>query len=288
VGRYLYEVDTLADDVVSALREMPRGQGFKLFEQALERGIRHVPQAPAELRRFFETVEQVPVFVDWDVVNLGGEVLFRAGPFSGLVLGLKSLVFGYCSPGGNKPLVFSGRLTDRATRRDNESARFVDQGALPHGIERGAPGYCIALKVRLMHAQVRRLTLDSDQWDADTWGAPINQHYMLATSLLFSVVLLRGLDMLGFDLRHGEVQRYMDLWRYAGWLSGVPLELLPTSYEDGLRLGELIYRTQGEPDDDSRALVQAFLHAAIQDARSPVSRARALRQLPLSQGICRG
>jgi hypothetical protein len=37
-------------------------------------------------------------------------VFLRPGLLGGLVLGLRSLVYGYAAPAGNKPLVFSGRL----------------------------------------------------------------------------------------------------------------------------------------------------------------------------------
>jgi hypothetical protein len=44
----------------------------------------------------------------------GGEVLLRHGFFGGIVLGFRCLVAGYCSPAGNKPLAFSGRLREAA------------------------------------------------------------------------------------------------------------------------------------------------------------------------------
>jgi hypothetical protein len=44
-------------------------------------------------------------------------VLLRTGFLGGIVLGFRSLVAGYCSPAGNKPLAFSGRLREAAPRR---------------------------------------------------------------------------------------------------------------------------------------------------------------------------
>ena len=55
-----------------------------------------------------------------------------------------SLVLGYASPGGNKPLAFSGQLEKRAPQRLLETSRFVEATCLPGGLARFAPGFAIA------------------------------------------------------------------------------------------------------------------------------------------------
>src|SRR5207253_876560 len=87
-----------------------------------------------------EWSERIPAWVDWSLVDHGGEVLMRAGPLGGTVLGAESLVYGYCSPGGNKPLVMSGRLRQQAARRLNETARFVHATSLPRGLRPPSTG----------------------------------------------------------------------------------------------------------------------------------------------------
>ena len=195
--------------------------------------------------------------------------MLRAGRFAGLVLALASLVFGYCSPAGNKPLVFSGQLTKRTRRRLDETGRFVHSVCLPGGMRRGAAGYVITLKVRLMHAQIRRLLLGDDRWQLHDWGVPINQHDMVATTILFSASVLRGLRMLGLGIGDEEAALYVTLWRYVGELMGVAPEILPRSEAEGLELAELILATQGPPDDDARALTQALFRAPLFDEGEP-------------------
>ena len=266
---YLLEVDPLGDAVVHAFAAMPRGRGFAMLDRALERGIAAVPDAPEPLRALIAEIDRVPAWVDWEAIDRGGELLMRAGVLGGMVLGAGSIILGYASPGGNKPLVFSGRLQAQTARRLNETARFVQAVCRPGGMRRGGDGLHITVKVRLMHAEVRRMILASGRWDAALWGAPINQHDMSATTLLFSLAVIEGTRVLGLDVEHEEAERYTQLWRYVGWVIGCDRELTPASTLSARQLADLIRATQGEPDDDSRALTAAALDAPRSVARTP-------------------
>ena len=286
LGRYLSEVDPIADAVVEVIETSPES-GWRTFADAAAHGIRKVPGAPAAFRAFFDAVEEPPVWLDWPTADRGGEALLRAGPLGGLVLAVRSLVLGYSSPGGNKPLVFSGRLEKQAPRRLNETARFVQATCKPGGLRRFADGYQITLKVRLIHAQVRRMLLRSGKWRTDVWGLPANQHDMAGTSLLFSAVLLDGLRKLGVHVSREDGDAYMHLWRYSAHLIGVAPELVPSSEEDALRLALLIQSTQGPPDEDSRRLTRALLGAAMEGAKTRSEKRNALRQKLFAQTLCR-
>src|SRR5436190_2004130 len=83
----------------------------------------------------------------------------RRGLLGGLVLGARSLIYGYASPAGNKPLVLSGRLREAAAPRLHETSKFVSAIVRPGGLRPGGEGWRISVRVRLMHAQVRRMIL---------------------------------------------------------------------------------------------------------------------------------
>jgi len=285
---YLYQVDPVADAAADALGTLPPGRGWAVLEEALDRGIDAVSDAPAALRALFAEVDRVPPWVDWAAIDQGGELLMRAGAVGGMVLGARSIVLGYASPGGNKPLVFSGRLKEQAAQRLNETSRFVQAVCRPGGMRRTSDGFKITVKVRLMHAGVRRMIQRSGRWDDARWGAPINQHDMAATTLLFSVVVVEGLRLFGLEVTAAESERYMQLWRYVGRVIGCDPELIPTGEIEARRLGELIAATQGAPDDDSRALTRALLHAGLDAAKTPRARRRARMERDLSQGLVRG
>src|SRR5262249_21959159 len=164
---FLERVDPLGDEMVAAIERTPGG--WRLFDEACKNGVGGLHGAPACFRGFFEHAENAPMWVDWSTVDRGGEVLLRAGLLGGMVLGLKSLVLGYVSPGGNKPLVLSGRLEEQAPKRLNETARFVRATIAPGGMRPRADGWRMTLKVRLIHAHVRRMILRSGRWEAPAW-----------------------------------------------------------------------------------------------------------------------
>jgi len=150
------------------------------------------------------------------------------------VLSCYSLPISYRSPATAKVLAFSGRLTERALRRYLETARFVYETCAPGGLRRFAPGFATTVRVRLMHAQVRRLLIGSGRWSLADWGAPINQIYMGATINMFSSIVVEGLGKLGLPLPADDAEDLVALWRYSGWLSGVTDALCPGSVHEGL------------------------------------------------------
>jgi hypothetical protein len=282
---YLLEVDPLADAAILAMEALPPERGWAMLGEALTRGIAAVPDAPDAIRAFFAEVDRVPPWVDWPALDGGGELLMRSGAFGGMVLGAKSLVMGFASPGGNKPLVLSGRLTQQAARRLDETARFVQAVCRPGGMRRSADGFHITVKVRLMHAQVRRMILRSGAWDEGRWGAPINQHDMAGTTLLFSLSVLDGLRALGLVISREEAERYVQLWRYVARVMGCDRDLVPGSELEAWQLAELIAATMDPPDDDSRALTAAMLDAPMTRAQTPKQVRAARMSTRMGQGL---
>jgi hypothetical protein len=119
----------------------------------------------------------------------------------------------------------------------------------PDALSRFAEGFAMTVRVRLIHAQVRRLLLESGRWRDDAWGAPINQCHMAGTNLMFSVGVLDGLSRLGYRFEPVEREALVHLWRYAGYLLGVDPELLTADEIEGNRLLRLMFEFEPEPDD---------------------------------------
>lgn len=286
----LLRSDPLADAVADDFAELGREESRRLLDHALQRGIRSLAEAPNSLRRLFEQLDHVPVWVDWAAIDRASDVLFRTGFFGGTVLGAKSLVSGYCSPAGNKPLIFTGQLErrDRVGYRLAETSRFVVDVCERGGMRRYGHGFASTVRVRIMHAVVRRMIRRSGRFDEAAWGLPINQHDMVATTMLFSSAFLEGVRLFGFSITPEEAEDFMHLWRYNGWVIGVEPELLPTSEAQAIRLSDLITATQAPPDEDScqlvRALVEAPIHNAGGDAKA---QAMAKRQVDIGYGFTR-
>jgi hypothetical protein len=263
----LWREDPLGDAAAAAVRR----DGAGAWEAAL------AGQATAgPLRELVDSVGALPSGWSPAAADRAGRLFFRTGPVGGLVLGARSLVAGYCSPAGNKPLTRTGALQRDGQRRLAETGRFVVEVHREGGMHPGAAGWAITLRVRMMHAMVRGLLHQGGAWDAARWGAPLNQHDLLATALLFSVVWVDGVRLMGARVTAQEAEDHLHLWRWVGRVIGVEEALLPADVADGEATAAMIFDTQGEPDDDARALVDALL-------RPDPTKGRA----PLGEGLCR-
>lgn len=268
LATFLDRVDPLADDVMDALVERSRPEQ----EMLTARMLSDFPGAlPKPLATMHGWLREAPLWFDEERSNAGGDVLMRSGLLSGLVLAFKSLVLGYCSPAGNKPLAFSGRLTGDVSKRLGETARFVEAVSHPGGIRFGAAGFNAAVRVRLIHARVRHALTHSDRWKAEDWGAPINQYDMAGTVLLFSSVLIEGLRQLGAEVTAAEEGATLHQWRMVGRLMGVDDELLATCPSEAKSLWALLESTQGLPDRDSRDLTHALILSGVDQGAAEAS-----------------
>jgi ER-bound oxygenase mpaB/B'/Rubber oxygenase, catalytic domain len=282
LGRNLLTVDPAADRAVAA---MPRDVGGRALERALA-GERS-RELPSEVVELVAVASEIPSWVDWASVERGGAIFVRAGLAAGVVLGMSSLLLGYASPGGNKPLVFSGRLQAHAARRLAETTRFVHEVSRAGGMRASGGGFASTVKVRVMHAHVRRMIGQTGRWNASLWGEPINQHDMLATTLLFGVAALVGMRQLGYDVNTTEAEDVVHLWRLVGHVIGVDAQLLPANHAEALRVATMIRDTQGAPDDDARALAKALFSARATTATNPRERRLAEWRSLAMQGVAR-
>ncbi|HVK67272.1 MAG TPA: oxygenase MpaB family protein [Polyangium sp.] len=286
-GPFLMRGDPPADELVAVLNELRPAQANRMLQQALDEGIASVRRPPRAFVQFFRQIDEIPLWLDWDKLDRGGRAVLRTGPLGAVVLACYSLPLSYASPDGSKPLTASGRLVQRASRRLTETARFLVETCRPGGLRRGAEGFKITIRVRLMHAQVRRLLLQRKSWPYERWGIPVNQAYMAGTNVLFSSVLIEGLSKLGYEVPQAERDDIVQLWRYGGLLSGVDSTICAATEAEGLRLIRIIHAVMDPPDDDSRALVKALMEAPLELAKNPAQKAVAQRLVDLLYGLSR-
>jgi len=255
-----FEGDTLADDLVEWMYSVGLRDGRRAFEQAVEHGVGSLSEPSAPLASFFASVDAVPAWLDRGQLERASRAATRAAIGGGYVLFSLSLLSGYVSAGITKTLARTGALETMAPRRLAETAKFVDDVYRSRTLERANDGFKTTLRVRVMHALVRRQLLRSG-WDVERWGLPINQADMALTVLQFSTTFVIGLRMLGHIVPKKDGQAMTHLWRYVGRLSGVAEDLLPATEEEGRRMLRLLAASQQGPDADGRALARALLAA---------------------------
>lgn len=286
-GAFLTVGDGAADAALDALADLPRPAREALLDRCLTSGIDAVPDAPDAVRALFASLDHVPYWVDRARLDRGGRAFLESGVLGGIVLGAGSLVAGYCSPAGNKPLIFSGRLASDVPRRLAETSRFVEVVSAPGGMRRDAEGFRACVKVRLMHASIRRALLRSPKWRLDDWGVPINQCDSCGTLLLFSHTVHGWLARLGHVMTAQERDDFLHLWRYAGYVLGVEEELLCATHEEAAAQWDLLSTTQEPPDDDARSLARALMESGRLAARTSDQEDAARKRIPFAYALSR-
>ncbi|WP_338770502.1 oxygenase MpaB family protein [Nocardia vulneris] len=260
--RFAQAGDPLADDVVAMFKRLPVGEGRRMFEIAVERGIDAVPDAPAELAAFFAQVEADPYWLDRDKIDRGARVVGRTSVWGGIAMGMFALMGGYLASRADKTLVGTGDLDAMAPRRLAETTQWWLDVTTPGGLARNAVGYKSVLRVRLMHALVRAGMNRRPDWDYDAWDHPVNQVLTVGTLGLFSMANLVGAQALGLRFSPKEKDAVFQLWRYVGFLLGIDQEILPTCETDTWRAFWILADTEFIPDADSQRLAQALIPAA--------------------------
>jgi hypothetical protein len=258
LGQALWQGDPLADDVVQWLHREGMATARPKLARAIGQGLAAVPDAPIELRRFMQAVEQTPAWVDPALMRQGARYIHSTGRFGMMVLRDAGLMAGYQAGAINQTLVMTGALARGAQRRMAETTSWWMDCTEEGGVLPGAKGYQTTLHVRVMHALVRDSVRRKPQWDAEELGLPINQVDMQATYLGFSVVYLLALRATGVCVPQRDAHAVMHLWRYIGWLMGVDEALL---FEGEMAARTGLYHnliSQAPPDASSAALGRAL------------------------------
>ncbi len=253
--------DPLADAVIT---ELFSGGGLKwneivsaLDDPALTTATLS-QEAPA-FRAFLEHAGTPPPWFDPALARAGADAWWRFGSLQSSTL-YQSLIYGYQARGFTRPLAATGRLTEGTWDRVQATARWVTLATAPGLMDVGAGGWVETLRIRLVHAMVRHHLHASDGWDDNAWGVPINQTYsQLTITAGFLALPLRIARDFGIHYSRADLEAITHLWRWVGWVMGVEDRLLPTSYDDAMRIWRISQEFQLRPHDDAKTLVRALL-----------------------------
>ncbi len=202
----------------------------------------------------FEQLTNIPDWVDFDKVNLAATYCNRCGTSALSVLRNYCLMGGYESSAINKPLIFTQALHKGAVKRLADTVDFWMNVTTIDGLKPQQAGVYSILTTRLIHSYSRIQIEKSTDWKSELWGRPINLWDMLATNLGFSIAFMDGLSKLKLPPTNEELNAVLHLWKYAGYLLGIPVELLPDTAEDAAKQLYLWSKTQKGIDQDSKDL----------------------------------
>ena len=217
--------DPEADSLVNAIAAADQEQQAEFIRAGMDEDEETLRAAPQEVREFFDRISTPPEWFDPEVVYAGcrkfhaySDLFLTAFVTDIIVRGFTTLI--------SQSFFITGRLTDRGVRRLRQNIRHLLEIMLPGGLERHGEGWKLSVRLRLVHARVRQQLLASEDWDQEAHGMPLSTAHIALASCNFSGMMLWAAGRIGARLNDEERDSFMQIWRYAAWLMGVPDALL--------------------------------------------------------------
>ena len=214
--------------------------------------------APQMLRDFFKDLGKPP-WLDQEAFRPGVRA-FHAN----VDLMLAAFVTGVLVEGFSTMIAKSFNITGRVAstrRRLQQNNRHMMDIFFPEGLRRDGDGWKLSIRIRFVHTRIGGLLAHSEEWDREAWGVPLSAAHLGFAISVFSKRLLDFSKLLGAKFNDEEGQSVLDVWRYAGYVMGIPETILYTSAESADRMYQTAYLCEPPPDEDSIAVANMLIQA---------------------------
>ncbi len=252
--------DPAGDAAMASLAGYDHGEVREILRAGMDQDFEVLKSAPAPMREFFESMVD-PEWLDRSQFMPGRRMFHRN---ANIVLGSfvgGTLIEGF-STNISKSFFITGRVRDQGVRRLQQNNRHLVESFLPGGLERHGDGWKLSVRLRLIHCQVRRLLSESDEWDEEAWGIPLSSAHLGFALTAFSARLLKHMKRLGASYTDEERDSFMEVWRFIGYLMGIPETILFEKYEDALKLFEIGGMCEPEPGVESISMANSLINSA--------------------------
>ena len=254
--------DPLADAAMVALSKMKRRDSTQLIRDFIDDTVPEtLTDAPPELHAFFADASTPPDWFDGPALGAGVNMFLRnlKMVLGGMIAG--TLVEGF-STNISQSFFITGRLRDQGVRRLQQNNRHMLEIFFPGGLERQGDGWKLSVRIRLIHAQIRGLLADSQEWNHDAWGTPLSSAHLGYAITAFSARLLKHMKRMGASYTPEEAASFMAAWRYSGYLMGIPESILFRDEEDALKLFEIGALCEPVPGTSSAVMAHSLVNSA--------------------------
>ena len=129
----------------------------------------------------------------------------------------------------------------------------------PLGLQRENDGWKLSTRIRFVHSRIRCLLAKSKVWEHETWGSPVSAAHLGFALSVFSMRLLEYSKAVGAQFTKEEEKSVLDIWRYSGYLMGIPEAILYASAEDAKKIYKISYLMEPPPDKDSIAVANLLI-----------------------------
>ena len=254
--------DPLGEAMTEDLAELGEAESGRLIRAAMnEEGEEALRDAPASLRAFFKDAETPPEWLDYSAFAPGARMFHRN---SQVILG--AFVAGVLIEGFTtniaKSFFITGRVRDQGVRRLGQNNRHMMEIFLPGGLYRDGDGWKLSVRIRIVHARMRYLLNKSEDWDTEAWGAPISAAHLGYAISAFSARLLLHMKTLGADYSDGEYASFMAVWRYSGYLMGIPETILFHDADEALKLYDVGLICEPSSQIESVVMAHSLVNSA--------------------------
>jgi hypothetical protein len=214
--------------------------------------------------------DQLPSWADRRLMKAGAAFFARHSEIIMSLLGLLSLPYCYTAAHGAMVLYLSELIRKQTSKRLHDTAVFVWEVMDPDAFGIGGNGFEEILKVRMMHAAVRHYTYQSGKWN-DAWGIPINQEDMAGTNMSFSLLVIRGLRMMGYHISQVDQSAYMHIWAVIGYFTGLNPDMIPKDSKQAVQLNTIIKKRQFRISEQGQELARSLTDHMIWVQKSKAS-----------------
>ena len=227
------EGDFEADKCVAELEAHHQMGPVQSVFRSMPRNDSRLPDdAPAPLKHFFQHNVGLPIWADPERIRRGEEVFLENGLPIAVVLLCRSIPEGYGAPTLTEILYMTGVLADRPYHRLLAVLQMVLDVAVDGGFEPEGKALRVAMKLRLLHAGIRRMAVTHLKDYEKEHDIPCNHEDMLATLLAFSLLVIEGLQSLGAPLSPSDAEDLFYPWRVFAVCMGIPEEYVPRDVAD--------------------------------------------------------
>ncbi len=177
---------------------------------------------------------------------------------------LIAFVTGVLVEGFSTLIAKSFNITGRVAtvkRRLQQNNRHMMDIFFPSGLHRDGDGWKLSMRIRFIHARIRALLAKSDDWNYEAWGSPVSAAHLGFAISVFSKRLLEYSALVGARLSKEEQTSVLSIWRYTGYLMGIPETILYTNDADAIKIRKIGYMCEPPPDADSIAVANMLIQA---------------------------
>lgn len=258
--RHTMTADPLADAAIASLDDHDPVSRRRIINACMNNDKVAMREAPAPLRDFFESLNPPAGMFDPAKAAPGARAFHEYSDvfFVGLVC--ESLIAGF-STAVSKTFYATERMAGNP-RRVQQNTRHLIEITLPGGLDRHGDGWKLSVRIRLIHAQVRKLILQENNWEVAADGVPLHASHMALAATGFSAINLQAVKKMGVHLTTEERAGFMHIWRYVTWLLGVPDDLLTSfdSEEAAIHLKDVAYICEPHPDVEARSMAHDMIN----------------------------